>query len=185
MGPAVEPNGDDVERFVRGLEGDYFTQREVARALNCSTGLLAKLREEDHERHGPSFCVDFRSKTILLYTEEDVQRIRAHLAIRSPHLAVDASPDSPGAPGKSLNRMGRPALFTPAETLERQNRHSKAGYWKAQAVKYTARRDYDKAKVAQRRADIIRDQLRAEHVARAADRDAEESASVPLDLVVG
>lgn len=181
----MKPNGGAIERFVRGLEGDYFLQREAAAALGCSTGLLAKLRDEDHELLGPSFAADYRETAILLYTAEDVARIKAHLETRNDHFAVDATADHPGRPGKSLNRMGRPALFTAEEVLERQNRHSKAGYWKARAVKHRNKHEPEKALRAQARADAIRAQLHAEHVARAAGQDVIAPEVPEYQLVVG
>lgn len=181
----MEPNGGVVEAFVRALEGDYFLQREVADALHCSRSLLQQLRIDDYERLGPSFAAEFEGEMVLLYVQADVERIRQHISNRKQHLAVDATPDSPGVPGQSLNRIGRPALFTPEEAHERQNRHSKAGYWKAQAAKYAHRGNMELAEAAQQRCDAIRAILQAEHEARSRPAEAPKPKTADYQLVVG
>ena len=181
----MDGNAHEIKRYVRNLNGEYFLQAEVAAALQCSIGLLIKVREEDPQELGPSFGAPWHAEIISLYTLEDVARLRKHFATRWPERFTDPSPGQPAIAGKSKNPAGRPAVFQRSERRERQNRHSKAGYWAAQARKYTAAGRDELALSAQQKCDAIRAVLRAEHDARNANRTPNRTENRDINLVVG
>lgn len=158
-------SADTAERLVRELNGHYFLQREVAAALNCSISLLAKVRGED-PRLGASGQITWRGRPIHLYTREDVAQLEEHFRTRWTHLAVDPSPGHDRVPGTSATTASNPRLFTQQEARERQTRHSKAGYWQAQVHHQRRAGRLAQAERAQHNCDLIRSQLRLEHLER-------------------
>lgn len=176
----MSPNRNSIEERVRGLNGTYYLRREVAAALECSVGLLVKVRNEDPAKCGSTFAIEWRGSVVYLYTLDDVRRLQAHFADRWPHLAVDPSPGVSAAAGSSLAWSGQPRLFDDDERRERQRRHTQAGYWKSRAACYARRGLPDLAEQASARCEQIRQQLRAER----AKRLAPNTVPVEIDLVV-
>jgi hypothetical protein len=111
-----------IVRFVRSLPGEYYLRREVAVSLQCSTTALQVLAKKPELMLGPSAHVQYGELDLLLYTPDDIERIRRfreELHAQSPHRV-----------------RGRPRMWTPEEAGERTRKQDRARYRLRQARAY-------------------------------------------------
>lgn len=109
---------DPATRFVRSLPGEYFMTREAAAMLGVPRRRLDEYVASYPDELGPSFCTFFGKLKIYLYTQEDIERIRAHLT----NVRRVFPPRTPGA-------GGRPRKWTDEERKERQRLYAKRHYY--------------------------------------------------------
>jgi len=140
---------DPATKFVRSLSGDYYLLREAAVALGVSPRVLRHYIKRGETSLGPSYAANMGKVRIYLYTAEDVERIREKLQSRSVVYR-----------NEGRVAMGRPAIFTPEQRLERQRKFSMANYYRKRYTKLTDAGHVEKAEVALRKARQLEEELK-------------------------
>jgi hypothetical protein len=141
---------DPATRFVRSLPGDFIMLREASHALGVSEYVLRKYIADDEPGLQPSKYTMFGKVKIYLYTEEDVKRIEKHLSTRVQVFEHTGQ----------AKKTGRPPKYDDAERKSRDQKHSRAWYWRNRVAILTERGDIAGAQVAQKRLDEIIKELR-------------------------
>lgn len=70
-----------VIEYVRSLGDEYFTTQEVADELGLSPNTIRKFAK-DPDLKAPSYVAPFGKTVVRLYTPEDLEELRGHLAHR-------------------------------------------------------------------------------------------------------
>ena len=148
-----------ITRFVRSLGEVLYLRPEVADALGVAVTTLKAYGEADRAL-GPSMFVRYQSVPLFLYTDADVAALRAHID-RLRELRPD---------GLRPGRPGRPPLWDKEERRARQARQCRVRYLRSRARASAALGLDEVAADYQRKADVIRDGLRAEYGVRFADK---------------
>jgi len=138
-----------VVAFVRALPGGFYLRREVADALGVSAATLGRLGRTNADRLGPSHRVKFRGLPVLLYDQDRVDRLHAHLA-------------------HHRSRRGRPRLWSDEERRARRVAYSSIGYRQRRAAELRTRGDHDEAARMVLCAEQVASELRMDHARRSA-----------------
>ena len=138
--------------FVRSLPGEFFMLREVAEMVGVSQYTLRNLIAKNAEGLTPSNYAMFGSVKIYLYTRADIDRLQKHFERRLEVRKYDGQ--SP--------KVGRPALYTKEERLERNRLHSQAYYWHKRHDRLVTEGRLDEAAHANDKAIEIEERLKAE-----------------------
>lgn len=113
---------DPATRLVRSLPGNYHKLAEAAEILGVSDTTLRTLIAEagtTGEKAGaPSKYVMYGKNKIYLYSDEDIERIRALLAERREIRPFDAAV------------TGRPRVYTQEEAAVRKKHNARAWYYR-------------------------------------------------------
>lgn len=142
---------DPTTRFVRSLDGDYFMLREAAEMLGVHHRTLRNLiRDYPEQELGPSYVAYMGKVKIYLYTREDIEAIRQHMADRKTVYLASGEPKA----------VGRPRIYTVEERRERQRRYSQAHYYRRKAEALAEEGRDKEAKEALRKADQLTKELK-------------------------
>lgn len=142
---------DPTTRFVRSLDGDYFMLREAAEMLGVHHRTLRTLIHEYPDQElGPSYVAYMGKVKIYLYTREDIEAIRQHMADRRTVYLASGEPKA----------VGRPRIYTKEERRERQRRYSQAHYYRIRAEALAAEGRTKEAAAAKRKAEQITKELK-------------------------
>lgn len=136
---------DPATRFVRSLPGDFFLLREAAEAIGVSQFVLRKFIADGTKGCTPSKYAMFGKVKVYLYTREDIEAIRTHLASRHRVFKHDGQ----------ARRIGRPPQYTKEERANRSRLYSKSWYWRNRERILAQRGDADGARKARDNANEI------------------------------
>jgi hypothetical protein len=128
-----EPN-DPMTKMVRGLDGDYFTLTEAARAVDRSKRTLRSWIYGEVEGLQPGGKVEYGDTFVYLYTLEDINRIKTNINRRA--VIRDYTPRK------------RVSKYTDEQRHERAKLMSRRFYWnrtKEEAEFYRNQAAFDKA----------------------------------------
>lgn len=159
--PARAAAVDPVTRFVRSLDGDFYTLREIANHLGVSVNSMRTLARKHPAELGPSFAVMFGRLKVFLYTAEDLDRVVEHQQRRKAiHPDLDDLAAGPG----------RPVLWSNEENRRRHQGHSAVYYWRRRAEVLHAAGKPEQARSAAERAAGIAEAMKAEQAQRLEER---------------
>ena len=79
--PGKKGRTSPVTEYVRSLGNDYRTTQEVADVLGVSPNTVRKFAK-DPDLKAPTYLAPFGKTVVYLYTTEDVDELKAHLAKR-------------------------------------------------------------------------------------------------------
>jgi DNA-binding transcriptional MerR regulator len=113
---------DPATRLVRSLPGNYHKLVDAAEILGVSDNTLRFLIQEavkaGDPKGAPSKYVMMKKTKIYLYSDEDIERIRALLASRHEVKPFD------------MTATGRPPVYTAEERAERTKLNARAWYYR-------------------------------------------------------
>lgn len=136
---------DPMTRYVRSLPGDWLMQREAADLLGISRDALKQLGYKHPDTLGPGFVTWLGDIKIYLYTDEDVEQVRAYL-IEHPS-----------------TRRRNPPTWSTEEHASRHRRRALARYHRMAGDTFAAAGRDERAALSRQRAADITAGLAAEH----------------------
>ena len=151
----VEPTMklDPVTRFVRGLpDRDYLLPREAAAVLGITRDRLKKLGRQHPETLGPGYDTWMGNVHLFLYTEEDLDQVRAYFVAMK-----DIRPSGPYRGGR-----GRPATWTASEHASRHRRRALARYHLLASARFASQGKHERAEKALAKSATLKTELAAE-----------------------
>lgn len=126
---------DPVTRYVRGLPGpEYLLAREAAAELGIGYAQLMKLGTQRPDTLGPGFVTWMGEMKIFLYTQADIEQLRAYL-------------DGEGRDVIGRRGHGREPMWSPEEHADRHRRRALASYHRTAAVRFAKLGQHDQSEL--------------------------------------